>query len=330
MSIKNFFSKLLLPIGILLQVLGYAETAHKFFGLPEPFLFASTGFLLTIACLVWLVWFSGKSVAATTKDLSLGVLVVTSVAYYLLVQYEVISEVEHKIVQTSSEIESARALANVDGNSAIERINRLIERFPDIAELYNIRGVAFRNEGRFREALIDFQTAVRLDPAIRQYQINIALAEGSMCDFQGEKKLLNAYVDRYQADMQGRYNRGVVFHILNEQDNALADYNVVIANNAQSTEAALFNSAVIYAAKTPQAPDPPDALKRVFQLLERAIRLNPFERVRKIKAALIPVSQRAPACDERYYATDDLTPVATLPQFVGWLRQQLDSVGEQK
>jgi tetratricopeptide (TPR) repeat protein len=330
MSIKQFISKLLLPIGILLQVLGYAETAHKFFGLPEPFLFASTGFLLTIACLVWLVWFSGNRVAATTKDLSLGVLVVVSVAYYVLVQYEVISQVEHKIVQTSSEIESARALAYVDGNSAIERINRVVDRFPDIAELYNIRGVAFKSESRFREALNDFQTAARLDPAIRQYQINIALAEASMCDFQEEKKLLNTYVGRYQTDMQGRYNRGVVLQILNEQDNALADYKVIIGNNAQSTEAALFNSAVIYAAKTPQAPDPPGILQRVFQLLEGAIRLNPFERIQKIKAALIPVSQRAPLCDERKYATDDLTPVASFPQFVDWLRKQLDSVGEKK
>ena len=323
MSIKDFFSKLLLPIGIILQVLGYAETAHKFFGLPEPFLVASAGFLLTIASLAWRAWFSGN-VAASTKNLSLALLVVVSFAYLLLVGYEVVSEVEHKTVQISSEIESARALANVDGNGAIERINKVIERFPDIAELYNIRGVAFKNEQRFREALDDFKTAARLDPAIRQYQINIALADASMCDFKSEKDALDAFVKKHQSDMQGRYNRGVVFQILNEQDPALEDYQVVIANNAQSTEAALFNSAVIYAARTPQATDPTSSLKKVLDYLERALGFNRFERSRKIKAALVPVSQRAKACDDRYYATDDLTPVANFLAFVEWLKTHVE------
>jgi tetratricopeptide (TPR) repeat protein len=319
MTLQDFLGKLVLPFGVFLQILGYAESVHKFFGLPEPFLIASSGFLLTIACLVWLVWFSGRRVAEATKGISLGALIAVSVAYFVLVQYEVVSEVERKVISVGAEIESARSLVTSDANSAVERMNQVIEKIPDVAELYNIRGVALNNTSRFRDALNDFKKAAALDSTNRQYEFNIAVAERAMCDYKGAKQLLDGYIVRYQSDMQGRYNHGVVEQILDDQDDALSEYNIVIQSKTEPTEAALFNSAVIYAAKTQKVADQQGLVAKVTNYLGRALKLNPYARLQKIKAALVPLEQREPRCD-RYYATDDLTPVASHPQFVDWLR----------
>ena len=319
MSLQDFLGKLVLPFGVLLQILGYAESVHKFVGLPQPFLIASSGFLLTIACLVWLVWFSGRRVAEATKGISLGALVAVSVAYFVLIQYEVVSEVERKVITIGVEIESARSLLTSDANAAIERINQAIEKVPDVAELYNIRGVALSNASRLHDALKDFQKAAALDSTDRQYEFNVAVTERAMCDYKAAKEVLDRYIAQYQSDMKGRYNHGVVEQILDDQDGALYEYNIVIQSKAEPTEGALFNSAVIYAAKAQKTDNQEGLVAKVTNYLGRALKLNPSARFQKIKAALVPLEKREPRCD-RYYTTDDLTPVASHPQFVDWLR----------
>jgi tetratricopeptide (TPR) repeat protein len=324
MNLLNFIKTwLVLPIGVLLQFLGYTDTAHKF-GLPEPFLFSTAGFLLAAASLIWFAWFSGR-ISRVKRGIVLGVLVTLSFAYYTFLQYEFLVYAERQAVATTLDFDSANALLSHDANAALAYAQRLVERMPDAPQVYNLRGRALDELGRHTEAYKDFTKAAQLDPAIDYYEYNRAVALRNECDYEGALRLLDGYVDKYKDDIWGIYDHGVVSQILGKYDRALRDYDIVIYSNNMDAPvgSALFNSAVIHAlyAANANQPDVRDReLREAFSFLDRAIRRGRSARLQKIHDALVPISQREPECTG-FYKTDDFTVVADLPQFKEWFKK---------
>ena len=195
---------------------------------------------------------------------------------------------------------------------------------PDIPELYNIRGVAYSRQRHHKEALKDFRKASELNPKNRQYLYNTAAELSKLCDFTGAKKVLDDYVTKHDDEVRGRFQRGVVHHLLGDHEAALRDYRVVIADrDTDLTEAALFNTAVIYAAKF--RGELRDDLKQqwvdtAIQYLERSVELGKEGRVRRIVEAL-EVRPEAAACATQN-AADDLTSLRSVTRFQEWLEER--------
>jgi tetratricopeptide (TPR) repeat protein len=314
---------LILPIGILLQLLGYVETAHKF-GLPEPLLFSTAGFLLVAVSLIWLAWFAVDIGQATRRAAVVG-LAVCSLAYYSFLQYQLLERTKQQVFEATLDFDSANSLLSRDANEVLQRIKRVAERMPDIADIHNLQGRALFKLARYAAAYEEFKKAAALDSTIAYYQYNQATALRALCDYQGSLAILDAYIKQYKTDMWGFYDHGVVSQIIGQDDNALNDYNIVI--NSHDVDApvgsALFNSAVIRASRAAKSPDGDQRnseLNAAFSLLDRAIQLDRTTRLQIIREDLVPITQRAPKCNG-YYVTDDLTPVGTLPAFKAWLKK---------
>jgi tetratricopeptide (TPR) repeat protein len=324
-SIAGFIKKgLLLPIGILLQLIGYAESVHKLVGLPAPFVFATAGFLLTVAGLVWLIWFSESGL--WTRQAGFGFLAFITIGYIFLVQFQLMSWTERNTINTLIEVESARSLVSQFPTEAVRRISPIMDRGVEVSEVYNIRGVAYSKLGKNQEALQDFQAAAKLDPMNPLYQYNQAAALRDMCDYSASNEVLEAYLKQYKSNMWARYDHGVVNQILGHNDVALADYNIVIDSRQDlPMQSALFNSAVIYAAAAAAAAgngvERANALAKMFSLLDHSIKLNPVTRLADLKEAMVPIEKREPRCSGKYYVTDDLTVVSNFPEFKDWLKQ---------
>lgn len=318
--LKRWF---IVPVAILIQVFGHVESVYKFTGAPRPFLFSSVGFLLAAACLMWLVWFSGKQLERRIRLIAIGGLWALCVGYCVLVQYHALIALERRTIYTATEIESARWLIGRDPHEAIARLNRIAKRVPDIAEVYNVRGIGFYKLQRYREAYEEFKLAGERGPDNQQYEYNKATALRAMCDFTGTRDVLDTYVTQYKGDVWGRYDRGVIYQILGRDDVALADYEIVIGSRQDPSESALFNAAVIHAGRAAKAAQPSEqerSVRTAVRLLERAVREGGDGRLAKIRSALVPIEKReAPPCG--VYVTDDLTPVVAIPQFRSWLQE---------
>lgn len=325
MQLQKFFNLyLLVPLGVLSTIFGYAESVHKLTGVPHVFLFASVGFLLALWCLVWLVWFSGMVLGPRPKKIALAGLVAVSFLYYSFTQYYVVLSVRNNVLASVVTLEGALSSATEDPAQAVRKISGLISRFGETPPLLNDRGKANYELEKYPEAVRDFKLAVQGDPKNQEYAFNLAVALRDMCDFSNAKIAFDTYVRSNPDDILGHYNRGVVYQYLGDYDAALADYAVVIATNELGrVESALFNSAVVYASKFAHASDPNTRelyLGKAIAYLERSVSIGRGGRFAKIRAALVPLQERSPAKCERFYATDDLTALAKTDQFQKWMQ----------
>src|SRR5690606_34688988 len=68
------------------------------------------------------------------------------------------------------------AIDSAQGSSEnISSLTAVINRSPNDAEAYNVRGAAYGRGGRYQEALKDFDTAIRINPNFYQAYANRAL-----------------------------------------------------------------------------------------------------------------------------------------------------------
>jgi tetratricopeptide (TPR) repeat protein len=313
-----------LPVGMVLQLFGYLEAVFNLTGIPRTFLIVSSGFLLMVLMLIWLVWFSGSCQTGRRRNAAFVGLVVLSAAYYFFVQYNLLLNVRNDTFRQVMDLESARDLLGSDPNETVVKLTSMTRTLPDVPELYNIRGVAHSKQNRPKDALRDFRKAAELNPKNRQYVYNVAAELSKMCDFTGAKKQLDDYIAKNEDEMRGRFQRGVIHHLLGDHHAALSDYRVVIASrDHEMLEGALFNSAVIYAAKF-RGESRDDVkqqhLETAIKYLERSLELGKDSRLRRIITAL-EVRPDTAACESQS-AADDLTSLRSEARFLEWLEER--------
>lgn len=324
MDVLDFVKKYVaLPISMILQLFGYVESVFNLTGVAKTFLIASTGFLVMAAMLTWLIWFSGSGQSTWQKRLGVVALIVLSGAYFSFAQYNLLLSLRNDTFRKVMDLETARDLVGSDPSETVERITGLIRTLPDVSELYNIRGVAYSRENKRQEALKDFRKAAELNPKNWQHVYNLHTQLSKICDLAGAKEVLDAYVKSNKDEMRGRFERGVVHHLLGDYQAALNDYRVVLAaGDNDRIEAALFNLAVIYAAKFKSETHEErkqEHLDAAINFLERSLELGKASRLRKIMAAL-EVQPNAPC--EAQSAADDLTSLRTAKKFNEWWQKK--------
>jgi tetratricopeptide (TPR) repeat protein len=331
MQLQKFFNLyLLVPLGVLSTIFGYAESLNKLTGVSHGFLFTSVGFLFAFWCLVWLIWFSGMILSPGSKKIALAGLVAVSVLYYSFIQYYIVFADRNNVLTTVVELEGAMSLATgQDPAVAVRKISGLMRRFGETPMLLNDRGQANYKLGKYLDAVQDFRLAVQGDPKNEDYVFNLAVALREMCDFVNAKTAFDEYVKSNPGDVQGHYNRGIVYQDLGDYDAALYEYRIVIeAREAREMERerALFNSGVAYALKFARASDQGTRglyLGYAIDDLNRSVSIGGNDRIAQIRAASEPLQdRRSSAKCEGLHATDDLTALAQTDQFQKWLQEK--------
>jgi Na+(H+)/acetate symporter ActP len=75
---------LILPLGILLQVVGYLQSVYRLTAAPLLLFIVSLGFVLAFSCLVWEIWYSRINLSQGARKIAIAGLVAVSVGYYIL------------------------------------------------------------------------------------------------------------------------------------------------------------------------------------------------------------------------------------------------------
>jgi tetratricopeptide (TPR) repeat protein len=291
MRLARFLGRYVLaPLGVLLQVFGYIESLYRFTGIPYTFFIMSTGFAISAVLLIWYIWFSGLVQTARKAATAVISLVIVSTLYYAFLQYSLVLKVKKDILDVMVAFDSVRDLIPKDPHEALIKISKLMEQLGELPDLVNARATANYRLGRYKEALEDYRRAAALDPKNRIYEFNVAVALREMCAFKEARGVLDEYLRVNKDDMWGYFQRGVIQHVLGNYDPALSDYNIVIANDGPIGEAALFNSAVVYALKfkNESSEDVREAhVAKIIEYLERSIVLGQEARKGRIRNALI-------------------------------------------
>src|SRR4051794_23440871 len=107
----------------------------------------------------------------------------------------------------------------------IGSLSEVIAKNPNDANGYNVRGTAYGRAGKLREAIADFDAALRINPSFYQAYANRALVQRKL----GHDEL--ALADYNKAiEINPRYavayvGRGNIYRESNRLDQALADFN---------------------------------------------------------------------------------------------------------
>jgi len=319
MDVLDFVKKYVaIPVGLGLQLFGYVESVFSLTGIPKTFLIATAGFLVMVAVFIWSIWFSGSRRPSPQRRLRVLGLIALSAAYFSFVQYNLILGLRNDTLRQVMDLEAARDLVSNEPGEAIERLTGLMRTLPSASELYNIRGVAYSKQNKRQEAVKDFRKASELNPKNWLYVYNLATQLSKICDYTGAREVLDTYVKANKDEMRGRFERGVVNHLLGDYQAASSDYRIVVASrDNERIEAALFNLAVISAAKfkdEPLEPRKQEHLNEVISLLEQSLDLGKASRLRKILDAL----QAHPGPCEAQSVVDDLTILRTATKFNEW------------
>jgi len=62
-------------------------------------------------------------------------------------------------------------------NDAIDEFTKALSIFPDVAGVYSNRGAAYGQQGKYSEAIADFEMALELDPGNAKYIDNIVMTK---------------------------------------------------------------------------------------------------------------------------------------------------------
>ena len=145
---------------------------------------------------------------------------------------------------TTGDIESsAGSVVNIESLTAV------IAQNPNDASTYNVRGSAYGRAGKFKEAIADFNTAIKINPGFYQAYANRALVQ------RRENKDDLAFADYNQSiQINGSYavayvGRGNMYRQRKQFDLALADFNKAIELDGTDPRA-FHNRGLIYQAQS--------------------------------------------------------------------------------
>ena len=113
------------------------------------------------------------------------------------------------------------------------------------AGVYNLRGQAYLRTGALDEARSAFQMALSIDSEDEKSQLGLAQVTIASGDQKEGGKLLDAFLEKYPDNLEGRILRGDVFKQQQQLEQALADFDYVLSKDPNNLRA-LLGRTVIY------------------------------------------------------------------------------------
>lgn len=141
-----------------------------------------------------------------------------------------------------------RAIAYGSSNKpeeALRDINKAVEIAPGNAGNYFNRGVLFMNKKQFNEALQDFNKTIALDPNNVDAYINRSTIYANQKQYQAALEDCNKCITLNPKYLKAYGNRAILFTELKQFDKAIQDYSTLIQMNSGSIQAYL-NRGVLY------------------------------------------------------------------------------------
>lgn len=116
-------------------------------------------------------------------------------------------------------------------DQAINNFNSAIELEPNMAEAYNCRGIAYRNIGRYELAIEDFSAALDLDHSMAASYNNRGLSYFNIDDYDKALSDFSFAIQLYPSLGNAFYNRGNLYASIGFHEKAISDYDLAIKNN---------------------------------------------------------------------------------------------------
>jgi tetratricopeptide (TPR) repeat protein len=124
-------------------------------------------------------------------------------------------------------------------------LNGLVAKYPDRATAYQVRGLAYYQQGSYEQAIADFTQAISIEPDFDEAYSNRALAYGAMGDYEKALEDFSIVLQIRPNDSQSLVNRGLIYKQMGLSAEAIADYSQAIELNSNDA-VAYYNRAILY------------------------------------------------------------------------------------
>jgi protein O-mannosyl-transferase len=239
LAVWGFYIVTLIPVLGILQV-GGQSMADRYMYLP------SLGPFLVIGLIA--AWTVDKMVAV--KRLKTLKIILSSAVVFLFIG---ISFLTYKQIDI--------------WKSSIEFWNYVIKKEPDrIFFAYNNRGLALGMQGRFQEAIADFDKAIILDPYYSVAYDNRGMFSGTIGQYDSAIRDFTMAINLDPVDYRAYDSRAVTFEKMGQFEKALDDYNTAVTLNPSFQEA-FYHLGILYGKM--------GLHNEAIQSLNKSIALNP-------------------------------------------------------
>ena len=90
------------------------------------------------------------------------------------------------------ELEDLKTLFNKENYDLLEiKVKPLIQKYPNVPILYNILGVSQSSRKMFKEAIVNFKKAIKLDPKLLDAYNNLGIALKNKAKILTNKYIIN-------------------------------------------------------------------------------------------------------------------------------------------
>lgn len=149
---------------------------------------------------------------------------------------------------------------------AIEILSLLVKEHPSSAQAHSNLAIAYTQQDRYREAAIEFQKAVQLDPRDDENRISYVKALCVVADFPAAKPVIDEYVDRKPNDAEALKLKGIVYRGLGKYAEAEPILSRAVSLNPNSYDSRYNLGFVLVKLGKP---------REAREQLEKALQLNP-------------------------------------------------------
>jgi len=136
------------------------------------------------------------------------------------------------------------ALRNIEANDLNEALNGLevaVQKFPNSALIYDLKGMVLQKQGNLEAAVAAFSKAVVFEPDFAIAWYNLGQVERHRGNYDRSKKYLDRAIE-LQSDLTKAYfERAILNKQIGEKEAALKDYNAVIDMQGSAYMEAFLN-----------------------------------------------------------------------------------------
>ncbi|CAG9333091.1 unnamed protein product [Blepharisma stoltei] len=152
--------------------------------------------------------------------------------------------------------------------TAVRQISRGLIKFPKFVEGYITRGKLYNEQKKWDKAILDFHKAIELNGNDGNGYLGLADALLGMEDSRSALKMLGSAIQCPNTSMQALLQRAKIHYELHENDKALKDLDLLLANKNDCTEAFYYKALVLLSQEN---------LSDAALCLEQAIKYDVYE-----------------------------------------------------